>query len=126
MEVKIADGHNIALLSLVAVDPQPEAQPVQFVQMRYGLSGVPHFQGGFCLWRHMVLEDEDQVLAVLTQYGLHNADYNDVTIYTPDPRTQMARYNARVVLYEPGTDLNWNDFSPRGLVVHFTRLERLA
>lgn len=122
LNLLIAIGHNIAQASLVAIDPQPEAQPVQFVQVSYGLSSVPHFQGGFCIWRWPVLESEDQYLSVLTQGGLHNADYSDVTIYTLNQRMVMARYNARVALPTPGEDVRWDAFSPKGIVFHFTRL----
>lgn len=122
-EFLIAIGHNIAQASLVAIDPQPEAQPVQFVQTSYGLSGVPHFQSGFCIWRWPVLESEEQFLSVLTQAGLDNADYNDVTIYTLNQRMVMARYNARVALPEPGQDVRWDTFSPKGIAFHFTRLQ---
>lgn len=126
MIFSIADGHNIALGSLVAIDPQPEAQPVQFLSTSYGLSGVVHFQGGFCVWRWPVLESEDEYLSVLTQAGLHNADWNDVTIHTLNQRMQMVRMNARVTLPEPGQDMRWQEFSPKGIAFHFTRLVALA
>lgn len=121
-EFLIADGHSVPLVSLVAIDPQPEVGPIQFVSVTYGLSGVPHFQGGFCVARWGVLEDEAQVLSVLTQAGLHNADFNDVTIYTLDHRMQWGRFNARVVLPEPGADMKWQEFSPKDFTLHFTRI----
>lgn len=122
----IADGHNVAFGGLVAIDPQPEAGPIQFVQSSYAPSGVVHNQGAFCVWRFGVLEDEDHVLSVLTQAGLHNADFNLVTIYTLDQRMQWGRFNARVALPEPGVDLRWEQFFPRNFALTFTRLQALA
>ncbi len=121
----VADGYNVALVSLTAVTPQPAGDPVAPVARTTAVSGAIHEQGLFCAWRWSVIKDETAYLALLTQFGLHNAETNEVTIYTRNQRLQWARYNALVTYPEPLADMRWERAFARGITLNFTKLVAL-
>jgi hypothetical protein len=121
----LADTHNVALVSLSVISPQPRGEPVAPIQRNFAISSIPHDHGKFAVWHWSMLETEAAYLTLLTTLGLHNASYNDVTIYTRNERMVWTRYNARATLPLMGDDVKWQDFFVRGLSVTFTRLEAL-
>lgn len=122
----VADGWNVALVSLVALDPQPEGMPVMPVVRNYAVSGTVHEQGGFVDLKYSALDSEADYLAVLTQFGLHNADTNEITIYCRNGRLVWTRYNGLAVYPEAGQDMRWQQFYPREIVIRVKHLVALA
>lgn len=122
---RVADGHGVALGSLTVMSPQPQGDPVAPVLRSHGVSGVVHNQGKFAVWRYSHLASVAEYLAVLTLIGLHNADSNDVTIYTRDERFAFTRYNAKAILPQPMVDMRWQEYFPRGIDIYFIKLVAL-
>lgn len=125
MPYLVADGHDVLFASLAAIAPQPQGDPAAPVQRAFGISMVPHDQGKFAVWRWTSLASESAYLTVLTTLGLHNADYNDVTIYTRSERMLWTMYNARAIFPQMGTDARWSQYFPRDISVTFQLLEVL-
>lgn len=122
---RLADTHNVALGSLGVLSPQPKGDPVAPVQRNSAVSGAIHDQGKFVVWRWNTLKDEAALLAVLTTHGLHNADSNDVTIYTRSERLVWTRYNATCILPQANTDFRWEFPFLRALEITFIKLTAL-
>lgn len=125
MAYLFADTHNVALGSLSVLSPQPKGDPVAPVQRSHATSGTIHDQGKFVVWRWNTLKDEAALLAVLTTIGLHNADSNDVTIYTRSERMVWTRYNATCIFPQAGADFRWEFPFVRGLEITFIKLTAL-
>lgn len=130
-EFMILPGHGQALLDLIAIDPQPQGDPVAPVQRSYGVSGQVVQQGSFCVWRYAVLESEEQGQSVLAQIGLFDPDTDEilltcpVTIYTLTEYFGFRRFNATANYPEAGVDLRY-ELWPSAIAMYFTRLEALA
>lgn len=103
-QYKQADGHNIALGSLVLLNPQPQSHGVQAVTRSYGLSGEVHEQGLFIVLRYNSLPWLTYQL-LLAQYGVATALTNAITLYVPNHQFAYTRYNGTVVRPENGVDL---------------------
>lgn len=123
MIYKVADGHNVALGSLVTIDPQPASPGIQPTRRINAASGDVYDDAEYVIFVFSALQDEAQVLSVLTQFGLHNAEENDVTIYCRDKRFQSVRMNGTAILPENGRDLRWTNYFPRDMEILVRDLE---
>lgn len=121
----VASGWNVALGSLVALDPQPQGDLVAPVVRNESASGQIHEIGGSVTLHYSTLEDEAMCLAVLTQYGLHNALTNQVTIYCRNGRMQWTRYNGVARLPKPNSEMKWSQYFARDIDVIINRLVAL-
>lgn len=94
----VADGHDVPLESLVLLTPQPFSPGIQYAVRVVSANGTPMEEGAYCRFVYSALGSAASYLAVLTQWGLHNATYNDVTVRLRDRRFQWVRMNGRALI----------------------------
>lgn len=125
-DYKVAVGHDVALISLVKIDPEPTGDPVAPVQRQYSASGKIHEDAEFLRlhWDH--IDSPTEYLALLTLFGLHDSHQEEVTIYCRDPRLVWTRYNGLAILPEVGVDAKWSNFFLRDVDMYIVDLQGLA
>lgn len=121
---RVATGHDIALGSLTVLDPQPRGGEVKALRS-YGDTGASE-RALHCTLQWSVLETEAQYQALLTQFGLLDALYSRVTIYTRSPVFDWVRYNGIAVRPEIGVDGEWSRYFARNFTIYVKDLEELA
>lgn len=119
----VAEGHDVALVSLTALDPQPTTRGVQFTERVFNLDGSFTQIGPYCELLFPPLESGDDYLALLAQFGLDDEDSNPVTVYLRNNRLQWTRYNATAMLPGIGQEGAWQDYFMRNVVILLTALE---
>lgn len=125
-DYRIAEGHDVALVSLNVMSPQPEGRPVRSTINPYGLSRASYSIAPYCEWVFSTIPNQAAYDAILAQMGLDSINKVDVTIYTRGPRLTYIRYNATVTLPAMGQDADWSQFFLRNVTFRFTNLEVAA
>ena len=119
---KVAEGWNVALGSLITIDPQPYSEGVKSVQRVYALSGDPIDYGNYITLNWDFLESPTEVADVYEFFGLDTLTSSPVTIYLPNDIYVYKRYNGLAVRPQP----SWNNYFPRGVAIVVKNLEILA
>lgn len=122
---RVAVGHDIALVSLAPINPQPSAGGVKPTERTYGLSGAVFEQGQYGVIEWSMLESESQYTAILTAFGLSSSLNADVTVYIRNEKFAYARYNAVAQRPQIGQDGDWTNFFLRGFRIVLTHLVAL-
>lgn len=122
MAYLVAPGHGVALVSLNVLVPQPQGGAVMPVQRNQSASGLIHELGLYADLKWAYLPTTAAYLALLTQFGLHNALTALVTLYCRDARFAWQRYNGTAVLPEAMKDMSWADYRPREITIRVNRL----
>lgn len=125
-DYRVATGHNIALGSLTAVDPQPRTDATTQAVMRSdAVSGAVHEQGLFIdlLWSAIFTATEYQ--ALLDQFGVGAALNANVTVYVPNFEYTYARYNGVAVRPEQGVTVRRTDYYIRDVTIRIKNLVAL-
>lgn len=123
MIYKVADGFDIALLSLVTVDPQPKSTGIQYGRINHSASGVVYGQTPYIELIWTVLESESQYTTLLGQFGLTAALSNGVTVYIPNDQLTATRYNGIAIRPNLGDDAKRDNFFVREVVIRINHLE---
>lgn len=117
---QVAAGHDVALVSLTELDPQPNDDHgggIEYTQLSYSASGVVTQQGPFFpfTWDHMTATEYATVLGL---FGLTSSDYADVTVYVRD--TDLAtwvRKNGVAQRPMPGETVRWQQHPVRITII---------
>lgn len=121
----IALGHNVALLDMDAIDPQPRNGEVIATIRSYSDGGardtVLH-----CAPTWDVLETPEQYQALLEQFGLLDATTALVTFYTRTETFAWNRYNGTAIQPELGKDGGWANFFPRNFTIYIRDLAEVT
>lgn len=94
---KAKTGHDVALLLLVDITPQPQTIGLQYTQRDYAADGTVHQQGPFVELNFSMIDDATEYQALLTQFGLTSATTASVTVYIQNENYTWARYNGTIV-----------------------------
>lgn len=95
---KIATGHNVALLSLTAISPQPASEGLKFARTTYAASGGVYPEAPYIELVWAILPTPTLYAALLTQFGLSaSTAFANVTVYIPNAAYSYARYNGVAV-----------------------------
>lgn len=122
-DYRAATGHDIALASLVAVNPQPRTDAtVQPVLRSDALSGAVHEQGLFIALQWSAIFTAAEYQALLTQFGLGTALSANVTVYVPNFQYIYTRYNGVAVRPEQGVDVRRTDYYIRDVTIRIIKL----
>lgn len=119
-------GHNVALLSLSTITPQPHSTGIQATRRTYGADGSALDEGRFIELEFALVQSATMYSALLTQFGVLNSLTNDVTVYIPDERLTFIRYNGIAVRPQPGRDMRQTRFFPRNITILIRDLEASA
>lgn len=121
---RAAEGHGVALGSLTVISPQPKNGEVRALRS-YGDTGAQE-RALHCAFVWDVLESEAAYLAVLAQFGLDDALYANVTIYTRNEVFTWQRFNGIAIQPEIGQDAGWGNYFMRNVVIVIKDLEALV
>lgn len=119
-------GHNIALVSLATISPQPHSTGIQATRRTNGADGSVLDEGRFVELEFNLVQNGTMYVALLTQFGVHNSLTNAVTVYIPDERLAFIRYNGTAVRPQPGRDMRQTRFFPRNITILIKDLEASA
>jgi hypothetical protein len=112
-DYRVALGHDVALASLVLMNPQPSSPGVQITRRLYFGDGSVLNQGIFVEWIYNVVESAAQLSAILSPMGLVAASFADVTINTRDQLYGYRRYNGRAIRPEA----SWENYFARNVTI---------
>lgn len=113
-----ATGWNVALVSLIALDPQPRTDiTTQPVQRNYSASRAVHEIGLHINLQWSMIETATQYQALLDQFGLGSVLTNQVTVYVPNFEYTFTRYNGLAIRPQQGVHVRRGDYFIRDLVI---------
>ena len=117
MSYKVADGLNVALGSLVDVDPQPRSSGIRPTRRTFGADGTVLDEGKYVELEFNVMPDTATYQSILNQFGVDTALTNDVTVYVRDEQFNFVRMNGTAIRPEPGRDVQQRDFFLRNVTL---------
>jgi hypothetical protein len=123
MTYRVADGHDVALVSLSDVDPQPRSTGIQTTRRTFAADGTVQDDGKYIILEFTALASASEYQSVLSEFGIQTATSNDVTVYIRDETFAWARYNGTAIRPQPGQDVKWKDYFPRDVAILIRDLE---
>jgi len=123
MTYKVADGSDVALVSLTDLDPQPMSEGIKPTRRTHTASGAVYDDGEYVELEWNVMESVTQYQAVLTAFGLLTALTNAVTVYVRDDTWTFVRKNGVAVRPEMGKESRWSNFFARNITILIRDLE---
>lgn len=122
---RVDTGHNVPLISLDRITPEPSTSPVTPAARDYGAGGGVYDQGYFVVLRWDFVEDEAEYLALLSMFNLDLSKYEAVTVYVKNDLLQWQRFNGYAQRPQPQEDMDWKNFFPRDIEITIVDLEPL-
>lgn len=110
-------GHNVALVSLVNVVPQPHSTGIECTRRSYAADGSVLDEGRFIHLEFDLVQGPTMYVALLTLFGVNNNLTCAVTVLIPDERLAFIRYNGTAVRPSPGKDMRQTRFFPRNITI---------
>ena len=125
MPYLIADGYNVALGSLVALDPQPATPGMLFGRRTHALSSDIIDELPYVPFRYSHFASVAECQAVLTQFGLLTALTNLVSVYVQDRNYDWVIRNGIAIAPEIGPDGSRENYFLRNftIIVHSLRVQ---
>jgi hypothetical protein len=123
----VATGHDVALESLNAMSPQPQAGIIRYTRRSSAASGAVHDEGAFVPLTWQILDyGVTAYQALLTQFGLNAAKTADVTVLVRSETLADVRMNGKAIrpMFDEG--LSWSRFKPTEVVILVINLEAAA
>ena len=116
MTYRVADGHDVALVSLNVLDPQPRSEGIKPTRRTFGGDGTPYDEGKYVELLYSVVSSVTEYQAILDAFGVKSAGSNEVTVYIRDETFAWTRKNGLAIRPQPGQDVRWS-FFPRDVVI---------
>lgn len=117
MTYRVADGHDVALVSLNVLDPQPRSEGIKPTRRTFGGDGTPYDEGKYVELLYSVVSSVTEYQAILDAFGVKSAGSNEVTVYVRDETFAWTRKNGLAIRPQPGQDVRWTNFFPRDVVI---------
>ena len=114
---KVADGFDVAEISLNTVAPQPRSEGVRPGRRSYGAGGAVYDESLFIELEFSALEDVTEFTTLLTAFGINAALTNEVTVLVPNQIRTFTRYNGIAVRPEVGRDVRHRNYFLRDVVI---------
>lgn len=110
-------GHDVALVSLVNVVPQPHSTGIESTRRTFGADGSTYDEGRFIELEFDLVQGATMYVALLTLFGVNNSLTCPVTVYVPDERLSFTRMNGTAVRPMPGREMRQSRFFPRNITI---------
>jgi hypothetical protein len=125
---RVAVNHNVALVSLVPLDPQPRSEGVKVTRRRVSANGSIIDEGKYVDLIWDVFETVEEYQDTLDAFDLDTSGDTTklVTVYARDETFRFARYNGTAVRPEIGPDGKWDKYFARGFTILVRDLVELA
>lgn len=125
-DYRVADGHDVALVSLNVLSPQPRSRGIQYTRRSYAADGTPINEGAFVELIWGVVADDAALQSILTTFGIYTATSNDVTVYVRNENFDYVRKNGKAIKPQIGEGLEWSNYFPRDLVILIRNLQNAS
>lgn len=117
-------GHDVPLLNLNTITPQPRSRGIQATRRSYAADGSVHESGLYIELVFDFKETPTDYQTLLTTFGLSaTVATNDVTVLIPNPAYSETRYNGTAVRPEVGRDVARENMFLRDIVILIRDLE---
>lgn len=126
MTYKVADGHDVALVSLTDVSPQPASEGIKATRRTHAADGSVYDEAKYVELVFSIVGSVTGYQALLAQFGVQSALTNDVTVYVRDETFAWVRMNGTAVRPQPGEGVRWNNYFPRNITILVKDLEAAA
>jgi len=123
MTYKVADGHDVSLINMDDIDPQPRSTGIQTTRRTFAGDGTVQDDGRYVILEFTVIENATEYQSLLAAFGIDSATTNDVTVYVRDETFAWTRMNGTAVRPQPGQDVKWKDYFPRDVMILIRDLE---
>jgi len=120
---RVADTHDVALVDLNVLDPQPRSEGIKPTRRTFGGDGTPYDEGKYVELLYSVVASVTEYQAILDAFGVKSAGSNEVTVYVRDATFAWTRQNGLAIRPQPGQDVRWSNFFPRDVVILVRDLE---
>ena len=117
MTYRVADGHDVALVDLNVLDPQPRSEGIKPTRRTFGGDGTPYDEGKYVELLYSVVSSVTEYQAILDSFGVKTAGSNEVTVYVRDATFAWTSQNGLAIRPQPGQDVRWTNFFPRDVVI---------
>lgn len=114
---KVADGHNVALISLNAIAPQPTTEGIKPTRRTFAADGTVYDEGRYIEFLFSIVGNVTAYQSLLDLFGVKTATTNEVTVYIRDEVFSWVRMNGTAIRPEPGKDVQWRRFFPRNVTI---------
>lgn len=123
---RVAAGHDVALVSLTVLDPQPRSTGIQVTRRSHGADGSVYDEGEYVELVWDFFEDAAAYQAMLATFNLDGDLAADVTVYVRDDQFNFVRKNGIAVRPELGRDGRWENYFLRDVTILVKHLEDAA
>lgn len=114
---RVADGHDVALISLTVLDPQPRSEGIKPTRRTFGGDGTPYDEGKYVELLYSMVSSATEYQDILDDFGVKTAGSNEVTVYVRDETFAWTRQNGLAIRPQPGQDVRWSNYFPRDVAI---------
>lgn len=125
MTYKVGLGHDIDLVDLDDLVPQPHSPGIKPTRRTYGADGTPFDEGLYVELIWNALGSAALYQSILTQLGLNLLKSSSVTVYVRTDTWTWVRCNGLAIRPELGRGAEWEMPFPRNITVLVRNLELL-
>lgn len=119
----VAEGHDVALGSLVTIAPQPRCPGLQAADRSYAADGSVYEQGAFVRLIWDVFGTPTEYTDVLALFGLSDTVLRaNVTVYVRNANFAWQRCNGVALHPRLGVDGEWRTYFARGFTIYVKEL----
>lgn len=118
-----AEGHDVALESLIPFDPQPRTQGIQATRRTYLPDGTVQDDGEYVEFEFDYFETEAKYRAQLANGGLDDATAAAVTVYVKNTLYNWVRMNGTAVRPLPGESVQRRQYMLHNIKILVRDLE---
>ena len=117
MIYKIAEGHDVALVSMTDIAPQPQSNGVEYARSSFAASGAVVREAPFVRLVWSALGSDTEYNTLLALFGLDSATSAAVTVYVPGVRRSATRFNGTAILPVAGDGMEHSQYFLRDVTI---------
>ena len=117
MIYKIAEGHDVALVSMADIAPQPQSNGVEYARSSFAASGAVVREAPFVRLVWSALGSDTEYNTLLALFGLDSATSAAVTVYVPGVRRAATRFNGTAILPVAGDGMQHSQYFLRDVEI---------
>lgn len=114
---KVGEGHDVALIDLVDIAPQPRSDGLKFGRVTPSAAGTVVREAPYIELVWSMIETPAEYQALLAQFGLDALTSANVTLYALNDMFSPTRYNGRAVRPILGAQGAQRDFFIRDVTI---------
>lgn len=124
-DYRVEEGHDIALIDLDVIVPQPTSGGIRPTVRTYSTGGNVVELAPYAILEWSVIETPTEYQTLIGQFGLTSALEALVTVYIRKDNFAYARFNATAVRPENGVDMEWSQYFLRNVRIILKKLTAL-